>query len=100
MTLRTRRKDRQNARGRLPLRPADTYPKGTLSPQSDDSNSESFCKHFIVVFEGGRVGAFAMQGRLFHPQRASIRAGESCRMGCGQRRASRPYAWDGQVKIK
>ena len=27
------------------------------SPKSDDSNSESFCKCFIVVFGGGRVGA-------------------------------------------
>jgi len=27
------------------------------SPKSDDSKSESFCKRFIVVFGGGRVGA-------------------------------------------
>ena len=26
------------------------------SPKYDDSNSESFCKRFIVVFGGGRVG--------------------------------------------
>ena len=27
------------------------------SPKYDDSNSESFCKRFIVVFGGGWVGA-------------------------------------------
>ena len=37
---------------------AGTSPcEASLWDKSDDSNSESFCKCFIVVFGGGRVGA-------------------------------------------
>jgi len=43
-------------RSMLPPPPASR----STSPKCDDSNSESFCKRFIVVFGGGRRGAGAV----------------------------------------